>query len=86
VIKPEAVSAEISQRAMPDIDADGCRIHVEIEGPEQAPVLVLSNSLATTLHMWDGQLVSMTSLCLRVARSRNYPMLQNDFEHVGAKY
>jgi 3-oxoadipate enol-lactonase len=45
---------------MPDIDADGCRIHVEIEGPEQAPVLVLSNSLATTLHMWDGQLESMT--------------------------
>jgi 3-oxoadipate enol-lactonase len=45
---------------MPEIDADGCRIHVEIEGLEQTPVLVLSNSLATTLHMWDGQVKPMT--------------------------
>jgi 3-oxoadipate enol-lactonase len=40
---------------MPTIDADGCPIHVEIEGPERAPVLMLSNSLGTTLHMWDPQ-------------------------------
>jgi 3-oxoadipate enol-lactonase len=40
---------------MPIIDADGCPIHVEVEGPERAPVLMLSNSLGTTLHMWDGQ-------------------------------
>jgi 3-oxoadipate enol-lactonase len=40
---------------MPVIDADGCPIHVEIEGPERAPVLMLSNSLGTNLHMWDGQ-------------------------------
>jgi 3-oxoadipate enol-lactonase len=26
-----------------------------LEGPENAPVLVLSNSLGTTLHMWDEQ-------------------------------
>ncbi len=41
---------------MPVIDADGCPIHVEIEGPEHAPVLMLSNSLGTTLHMWDDQI------------------------------
>jgi 3-oxoadipate enol-lactonase len=40
---------------MPTIDADGCPINVEIEGPERAPVLMLSNSLGTDLHMWDPQ-------------------------------
>lgn len=40
---------------MPVINADGCPIHVEVEGPERAPVLMLCNSLGTTLHMWDVQ-------------------------------
>jgi len=40
---------------MPTIDAGGCPIHVEIEGPDKAPVLVFSNSLGTNLHMWDEQ-------------------------------
>lgn len=40
---------------MPVIDADGCPLHVEISGPDDAPVLMLSNSLGTTLHMWDAQ-------------------------------
>ena len=40
---------------MPHIQADGCAIHVEVEGPEQSPVLMLSNSLGTNLHMWDEQ-------------------------------
>jgi len=41
---------------MPDIKTDdGCIIHVEVEGPERAPVLMLSNSLGTNLHMWDEQ-------------------------------
>ena len=39
---------------MPVINADGCPIHVEVEGPERAPVLMLSNSLGTTLAMWDN--------------------------------
>ena len=45
---------------MPEINADGCRIHVEVEGPEQAPVLMLSNSLGTDLHMWDDQVAAFT--------------------------
>jgi 3-oxoadipate enol-lactonase len=45
---------------MPDIDADGCSVHVELDGPERAPVLMLSNSLGTTLHMWDGQVKPFT--------------------------
>src|SRR6201991_5201247 len=40
---------------MPVIDADGCQIYVEVEGREDAPVLMLSNSLGTTLDMWAGQ-------------------------------
>ncbi len=42
------------------IDADGCPIHVEVEGPDQAPVLMLSNSIGTTLHMWDAQVARFT--------------------------
>ena len=40
---------------MPVIQADGCPIHVEVAGRENAPVLMLSNSLGTNLHMWDDQ-------------------------------
>ena len=45
---------------MPEIKADGCNIHVEVEGPERAPVLMLSNSLGTNLHMWDEQVAPFT--------------------------
>jgi 3-oxoadipate enol-lactonase len=41
---------------MPTIHADdGCPINVEVEGRDGAPVLMLSNSLGTDLHMWDDQ-------------------------------
>ncbi len=40
---------------MPMIDVDGCPINVEVEGSHSAPVLMLSNSLGTDLHMWDDQ-------------------------------
>jgi 3-oxoadipate enol-lactonase len=45
---------------MPNINADGCNIHVEVEGPEHAPVLMLGNSLGTNLHMWDDQAPAFT--------------------------
>ncbi len=46
---------------MPDIKVDdGCTIHAEIEGPDRAPVLMLSNSLGTDLHMWDDQVAPFT--------------------------
>jgi len=35
--------------------ADG-ELHYQLEGPADAPVLVLSNSLGTDLHMWDTQM------------------------------
>ena len=34
---------------------DGCPINVEVEGDDDAPALMLSNSLGTNLHMWDDQ-------------------------------
>lgn len=41
---------------MPIIKADdGCRIYVEVKGDEDAPALMLSNSLGTNLHMWADQ-------------------------------
>jgi len=46
---------------MPDIKVDdGAIIHVEVEGPDSAPVLMLSNSLGTNLHMWDDQVAPFT--------------------------
>jgi len=40
---------------MPFIDHAGLRLHYELEGPAGAPVIVFSNSLGTTLDMWDAQ-------------------------------
>ena len=41
---------------MPTITTDdGCPINVEVGGREDAPALMLSNSLGTDLHMWDDQ-------------------------------
>lgn len=35
---------------------DGCRIAYKIDGDFSGPVLTLSNSIATDLTMWDGQI------------------------------
>jgi 3-oxoadipate enol-lactonase len=40
---------------MPVIHSDGCPLHVEVEGPETAPALMLSNSLGVNLSMWEPQ-------------------------------
>jgi 3-oxoadipate enol-lactonase len=45
---------------MPVIQADGCPINVVVDGPEGAPVLMLSNSLGTTHRMWDEQVGPFT--------------------------
>ena len=45
---------------MPVINADGCPINVQVDGPEGATVLMLSNSLGTTLDMWAGQVGPFT--------------------------
>jgi len=45
---------------MPTIDSNGCPINVVIEGPHDAPVLMLSNSLGTTHAMWRPQVAAFT--------------------------
>jgi 3-oxoadipate enol-lactonase len=41
---------------MPIIHADdGCPLNVQVEGRDDAPALMLSNSLGTDLRMWDDQ-------------------------------
>jgi len=36
-------------------------IHYQIDGPENAPVLVLSNSMGTTLSLWEPQLAALSA-------------------------
>ncbi|MGY6569257.1 MAG: 3-oxoadipate enol-lactonase [Salinarimonas sp.] len=45
---------------MQTITVDGVRFRVALEGPEDAPVLMLSNSLASNLGMWDPQMAAFT--------------------------
>jgi 3-oxoadipate enol-lactonase len=35
---------------------DGCRIAYRFDGPQEAPVLLLSNSLGTDMSMWNAQI------------------------------
>ena len=44
---------------MPFAEVSGGRIHYRIDGPPDAPVLVLSNSLGTDLSMWDRQVAAL---------------------------
>ncbi len=46
---------------MPHVTIDGCRIHYRLDGPGDAPVLLLSNSLGTAMGMWDLQLSAFAS-------------------------
>lgn len=45
---------------MPMIDADGCLLNVSVEGREGGPTLMLSNSLGTTMQMWEPQMAELT--------------------------
>jgi 3-oxoadipate enol-lactonase len=38
-------------------------VHHQVEGPADAPVLVMSNSLGTTLEMWDGVVPALAEHC-----------------------
>jgi len=49
------------------IKANGITINYEVDGPDDAPWLILSNSLATNFHMWDPQAEAL-SKSLRVLR------------------
>lgn len=53
---------------------DGCRIAYQLTGGADRPVLVLANSIATSLHMWDGQVQTL---------SEAYRVLRYDFRGHG---
>ncbi|MTW16409.1 3-oxoadipate enol-lactonase [Rhodoplanes serenus] len=44
---------------MPMIDAEGCALRVEVEGPETAPAVVLSSSLGADHTMWEPQVAPL---------------------------
>ena len=52
---------------MPMIDADGCLLNVSVEGRDGGPTLMLSNSLGSTMHMWEPQMKALTQV-FRVIR------------------
>ncbi len=45
---------------MPIAKLPDVALHYEWSGPEHAPVLLFSNSLGTTLKMWDGQIAAFS--------------------------
>lgn len=45
---------------MPAVQLADGELNYLLEGPAGAPVLVLSNSLGTDLHMWDNQIAAFT--------------------------
>ena len=49
------------------VTSDGIRIAHRFDGDAHLPVLLLSNSIATDLHMWDGQ-VALLARHFRVLR------------------
>ena len=52
---------------MPLIQTNGVQLFYDLTGPAAAPVVVFSNSLGTTLEMWDAQVRALASRyrCLR---------------------
>ncbi len=52
---------------MPLIRANGVDLFYDFTGPAEAPVVVFSNSLGTTLEMWDAQIRALSNRfrCLR---------------------
>ena len=44
---------------MPLLDIGDCKLYYELEGSKNAPTLLFSNSLGTTLAMWEPQLATL---------------------------
>jgi 3-oxoadipate enol-lactonase/4-carboxymuconolactone decarboxylase len=46
---------------VPFADVADVRLHYRFDGPEDAPVVMLSNSLGTNVSMWDPQMPALTA-------------------------
>jgi 3-oxoadipate enol-lactonase len=53
---------------MPTIFVDGTKINYRFDGPEKGPVIMLSNSLASDLGMWNSQISAFVKAGYRVLR------------------
>jgi len=53
---------------MPFADINGTTLHYCFDGPEQGPVVMLSNSLASDLAMWTFQVPALVEAGYRVLR------------------
>ncbi|MCF8104426.1 MAG: 3-oxoadipate enol-lactonase [Desulfohalobiaceae bacterium] len=53
---------------MPFADVNETRLHFRLDGPEEGPVVMLSNSLASDLSMWDAQIPGLIEAGYRVLR------------------
>jgi hypothetical protein len=46
---------------MPFVEANGVRMHYEWDGVTSGPTIAFSNSLGTTLQMWNRQVAALGS-------------------------
>src|ERR1700685_2884376 len=53
--------------SMPKVEVNGARLYYTLSGAEEGPVLMMSNSLGTTLEMWQPQMAALWS-CFRILR------------------
>jgi 3-oxoadipate enol-lactonase len=53
---------------MPHLDINGSQIHYRIDGTDRGRTIVLSNSLASNLHMWGPQIQPLVDAGFRVVR------------------
>lgn len=53
---------------MPTVTANGVTLHYHLDGPQDGPVVLLANSLATNLAMWEPQVPALSGAGYRVLR------------------
>jgi 3-oxoadipate enol-lactonase len=53
---------------MPIADVNGINLNYRFDGPENGKVVMLSNSLASDLTMWDGQVPPLSKAGFRILR------------------
>jgi 3-oxoadipate enol-lactonase len=63
------------------VEANGEIFNVKLDGPERAPVVLLSNSIGTDMGMWEAQLPALRER-FRVVRyeSRGYHAASNSYQ------
>ena len=53
---------------MPFAEVNGTKLHYRFDGPEQGPVVMLSNALASDLTMWEFQVPALVEAGYRILR------------------